>query len=153
MRETQRILLQDKPSAAEIPVYWCMMGLGMTICFLLLAQFVDSVPFLRSLFLLFIFLTLALSGLRIVIDLAERQVSLYTLTDECLSVRRGFNQRINTIPIEHVQQIMVRKPILGLILNYGTLVVKGPGFSFAKIDRVPSPDKWQSTILALRHIH
>ena len=153
MQKSSRILLQDKPSTAEILVYWTLIGLILAITFWGLALFLNAILFFRDIMLFFAIASLVLSGLRIVIDLVERELSLYTLTERYLTTRRGFAQRTNTIPVEHIQQILVRKPIVGQIMNYGSLIIKAPGFSFLKIDRVPNPEKWQKAILELRHVH
>lgn len=153
MKNQPRIILQDKPSAAEILVYWTLMGFFLAITFFGIALYLNSITLFRNIFLVIALGSLFVSALRIFIDLIERELSLYTLTDQVLITRRGFTQRTNTIPVEHIQQILVRKPIVGQIMNYGSLIIKAPGFSFVKIDRVPNPEKWQEAILELRHIH
>jgi len=153
MQNKSQIILQDKPSAAEILIYWILIGLILAITFLGLSFVVSGITLIQNMMLFFAIAGVLLCAIRILVDLIEREISLYTLTDQVLTTRRGFTQRINTIPVEHIQQILVRKPLMGQLMNYGSLIVKAPGYSFAKIDRVPNPEKWQNVILELRHIH
>lgn len=142
-----RILLQDKPAAGEILVYWSVMGIVFAAVFVGLGIFLSALPLLRNLFFLFAFLALAFSVLRIVLDLLERQAATYTLTVQMLTTKRGLlNQRESHIPLRNIQSIHVRRPLLGQMLNYGSLLVTAAGIGQAVITRVPNPDRWVQEI-------
>jgi uncharacterized membrane protein YdbT with pleckstrin-like domain len=142
------VVLQDKPALGVILVYWTLVGFMAACVFFVVAYFMRSITLLFDMMLFFAALIIILSAGRILFDMAERQVSQYTLTDTLLMVRRGlFPQRQRTIALHSIQSVDVITPPLGHLLNYGTLVIKAPGFSFAQIEFVPNPDKWQQAII------
>jgi membrane protein YdbS with pleckstrin-like domain len=104
MQDRGRIVLQDKPSSAEILVYWSIAGGLLTIFLLVLAYFVRAITLLQNLLFFLAFAVIVLALVRMLIDMVERELSLYVLTQDTLTTRRGLNQRINSIPLEHVQQ-------------------------------------------------
>jgi membrane protein YdbS with pleckstrin-like domain len=153
MQQPTRIILEDKLYAAEILAYQTIMGLRSCVGFIKLAHVVASLQFLRGILMFPATASLMVSVLRILFDLFEKERSLYVLMDQYLTFRRGILRRTNVIPIQRLQQILVRKPLLGHILDYGTRVVRAAGFSYAKVVRVPHPEKWQQAILNLQHLH
>lgn len=101
------------------------------------------------------FVLLALVGAflvlgRMLVDLLEREYSLYTLEDDRLIVDRGIisHQRI-VVPLESavIQRVAAQQPFLGRIVGYGHVLVFTAGWGIVRLRYVSNPYAWQEDIL------
>lgn len=73
--------------------------------------------------------------------------SRFILTDRRVVVKNGIlRQRSTEFPLRNVESVLVEFPILGRLLNYGTLTVRGFGGSRDSIKRVPQPARVRELI-------
>ncbi len=69
------------------------------------------------------------------------------VTDRRLIIRYGlFNQQTFTNPLKNIEAINVRKPFLGMFLDYGTITISGTGKSSAMIHHLRQPASFQQAI-------
>ncbi len=73
--------------------------------------------------------------------------SRFILNDRRVILKNGIlRQRSTEFPLRNVESVLVEFPILGRLLNYGTLTVRGFGGSRDSIKRVPKPERVRELI-------
>jgi len=81
------------------------------------------------------------------ISFIERYFTEYAVTSQGILVKRGIIRRkVSRISIKKIEGVELRQSILGRILNYGTIVVRGTGSDAVMFDYVGSPVGFQSLI-------
>lgn len=91
-------------------------------------------------FFFLIFFGIFLIGIIIFIDMIfRRYFSEFAVTSERLIVKRGFIMRdVDEVSIDKIESVSVSQDVLGRLLGYGTLTVRGVGIGeviMAYIDR------------------
>jgi uncharacterized membrane protein YdbT with pleckstrin-like domain len=91
---------------------------------------------------------LALLGLWAIITWLRWNGTSVTITDQRVILDRGVLSRSSKIvPIDRVQDVSTRQPILGRILGYGTVEIDAAGSQGAELlDHVPSPNRFRDEV-------
>ena len=88
-----------------------------------------------------------LTGIVVIIAQFYRWSSRLILTDRRIILKNGIlRQRSSEFPLRNVESVLVEFPIVGRLLNYGTLTVRGLGGSRDSIKRVPKPERVRELI-------
>lgn len=81
------------------------------------------------------------------ISFIERYFTEYAVTSQGVLVKRGIIRRkVSRISIKKIEGVELRQTILGRILNYGTIVVRGTGSDSVVFYLVGSPVSFQGLI-------
>ncbi len=140
------VVLRDKPALTPIIALPVLATLTSLILFLLVAQLIQRLPLLLSATRLLFFLVVAITFLRAALDLVTREFSHYALTQTHLLGRYDLLHRDEfDIPLTNIQDITIKQPLAGMLLDYGTLRVTTAGSSF-KLYYLPHPRKWRQEI-------
>ncbi len=142
---------QERPSATAI-----IANRGLDAVVVFLGILVVALPFfamVREIGIAFVilgFVGALLILVHMLVDLLEREYSLYTLESNRLIVDRGIisHQRI-VVPLDplHVQHVAASQPYLGRLVGYGHVVVMTAGFGIIRLRYVSNPYSWQEDIL------
>ena len=91
---------------------------------------------------------LALLGLWAIITWLRWNGTSVTITDQRVILDRGVLSRSSKIvPIDRVQDVSTRQPVLGRILGYGTVEIDAAGSQGAELlDHVPSPNRFRDEV-------
>lgn len=74
------------------------------------------------------------------ISFIERYFTEYAVTSQGVLVKRGIiRRRVSRLSIKKIEGVELRQTILGRILNYGTIVVRGTGSDSVVFYLVGSP--------------
>ncbi len=147
---SSEIVLRDKPALTPIIAIPILATLTSLILFLLVAQLIQRIPLLLSVTGLLFFLIVALTFLRAAVVLVTREFSHYALTQTHLLGRYGLLHRDEfDIPLANIQDITIKQPLVGMLLDYGTLRVTTAGSSF-KLYYLPHPRRWREEIESRR---
>jgi len=78
-----------------------------------------------------------------------RWITEFAVTDRRVISKRGFiNRRTNEMNMDKIESVQVDQSILGRVLGYGTVTVKGTGEGLDPIERVASPITFRNAITA-----
>ena len=78
-----------------------------------------------------------------------RWITEIAITDKRVIYKRGFiNRHTVETNMDKVATVDVDQSVLGRLLNYGTVTVKGTGLSFEPLRRVESPIELRNAIIA-----
>jgi uncharacterized membrane protein YdbT with pleckstrin-like domain len=81
------------------------------------------------------------------ISFIERYFTEYAVTSQGVLVKRGIiRRRVSRLSIKKIEGVELRQTILGRILNYGTIVVRGTGSDSVVFYLVGSPVNFQGLI-------
>lgn len=81
------------------------------------------------------------------ISFIERYFTEYAITSQGVLVKRGIIRRkVSRISIKKIEGVELRQTILGRILNYGTIVVRGTGSDAVVFYMVGGPLGFQGLI-------
>lgn len=141
------VILSGKPALAPILVIWPTTAFVFALIFYFMAAAFKS-PFITTIYTVVALLFIAACVFRLLVDLWERETTLYTLTTRDVIKEWGILHRDEkTIPLENVQVVTVRQPLVGRWLDYGTVVVQAASFGAMRLVSVPRPLEWKRTIL------
>ncbi len=71
------------------------------------------------------------------------------VTDRRVIIKRGFIRRATTeINNEKIESVDVRQTILGRLLGYGTITIRGTGTGLEPIDNIDNPLQFRSRLTA-----
>lgn len=91
--------------------------------------------------------TMSLTLIIPVISFIDRYFTEYAVTSQGVLVKRGIIRRkVSRISVKKIEGVDLRQTILGRILNYGTIVVRGTGSDAVVFYMVPSPLGFQGLI-------
>jgi uncharacterized membrane protein YdbT with pleckstrin-like domain len=78
-----------------------------------------------------------------------RWITEIAITDKRVIYKRGFiNRHTVETNMDKVASVDVDQSVLGRLLNYGTVTVKGTGLTFEPLRRVESPIELRNAIIA-----
>ena len=78
-----------------------------------------------------------------------RWITEIAITDKRVIYKRGFiNRHTVETNMDKVATVEVDQSVLGRLLNYGTVTVKGTGLTFEPLRRVESPTELRNAIIA-----
>ena len=78
-----------------------------------------------------------------------RWITEIAITDKRVIYKRGFiNRHTVETNMDKVATVDVDQSVLGRLLNYGTVTVKGTGLSFEPLRRIESPIELRNAIIA-----
>ncbi len=81
------------------------------------------------------------------VSFIERYFTEYSVTSQGVLVKRGIIRRkVSRLSIKKIEGVDLRQTILGRILNYGTIVVRGTGSDAVVFSMVSGPVNFQSVI-------
>lgn len=116
-------MLNPPPGQNPPPVEGARLMAGCSSCILLLALFM-------AVYALIVFIT-----------------SEFTLTDRRVMVESGvLGRRSKEIFLNKVESVSVETPLLGRLLNYGTIVITGSGGAREYLNRISNPQEIRSQI-------
>jgi uncharacterized membrane protein YdbT with pleckstrin-like domain len=71
------------------------------------------------------------------------------VTDRRVIYKRGFiNRRTAEMHMDKVESVDVDQSVLGRLLDYGTIYVKGTGQGFEPLQRIAAPIEFRNAIIA-----
>ncbi|HKU26910.1 MAG TPA: PH domain-containing protein [Candidatus Sulfotelmatobacter sp.] len=133
LRRGERVLIIAKLHWIQFlsPILWMAIGAGL---------FVSFVGTEEKLFIWFAALFAILGLARLIGALITHLTTELAVTDRRVILKRGFIRR-DTIEqqMERIDSVTVTQSILGRILNYGTLEIRGSGSSFTPLRRIAEP--------------
>jgi uncharacterized membrane protein YdbT with pleckstrin-like domain len=82
----------------------------------------------------------------------ERWTTEIAITDRRIILKRGFIRR-DTIEmsVEKVESVDVNQSLLGRLLDYGDITVRGTGTGFAPLHKIDAPLEFRSHVTGQRH--
>ena len=103
------------------------------------------VPHLRTILSLGV---IALAILWLIVVWIRWQATVYTLTDQRITIETGvFSRQEKIIPIDRVQDCTTRQSILGRILGYGRVEVDAAGSQGAEVlTHLPNPGQFRDQV-------
>ena len=148
MSETIR---QERPSTTAIVANRSLDAVVVLIGILVVAlPFFAMIREIGIAFVILAFIGALLILVRMLVDLLEREYSLYTLEADRLIVDRGIfsHQRI-VVPLEstHIQRVAAQQPFFGRIVGYGHVLIFTAGWGIVRLSYVSNPYAWQEDIL------
>lgn len=145
-----QLVLQTQQALLPIFIQW-------PVTALLVFGFIGLIAFqFRQIALLNLFyagialLLLGTIAVRFIQDLIDQRLTVYTLTRTDLTeVRGGLTRRTRTIPLDKIQSISTRQPLLGQLLNYGSVGVTTAGYGTIRLYGIQNPQAWEQTLHSL----
>lgn len=91
---------------------------------------------------------IAILGLWLIVTWLRWNSTAFTITDQRVILDRGVLSRSSKIvPIDRVQDVSTRQPIVGRILGYGTVEIDAAGSQGAELlDHVPGPNNFRDQV-------
>jgi len=130
-----------------ILVIWPPIALVSTCPFLYIASTIKDFPILNTLSIGIAILFLIATISRLLLDLADRQSTLYTLTDTHLIKQTGiFNRDQTKIPLSKILGVKIQWALAGQILDYGNVIVLTAARTPIKLYDIPHPRTWEEEI-------
>ena len=142
---------QERPSSTAIVANRLIDATAVLVGTLIIA-----LPFfmmVKEIGIAFVFLAIlgaSLILIRMLLDLLQREYSLYRLEPDQLIVDRGIisHQRI-VVPLNatRIQNVAAQQPFLGRLVGYGHVLVYTAGWGVVRLRYVSNPYVWQEDIL------
>ena len=108
-----------------------------------------SVVFLRRALMLLPFLAFApilwaisIGGLVIWLALLQQERTKIIVTNRRVIIKRGLRRTVH-VNVQQIESINVTQSYLGMILNYGTVIICGSGGSRERVEAVADPFRLQ----------
>jgi uncharacterized membrane protein YdbT with pleckstrin-like domain len=114
----------------------------------LLDHFLKETLVARDVKLVATLVVLAILGAWAIITWLRWNGTSFTITDQRVILDRGVLSRTSKIiPIDRVQDVSTRQPILGRIFGYGTVEIDAAGSQGAELlDHVPGPNHFRDEV-------
>lgn len=154
MAYVEKILQPDERVVARAHVHWAVFIWPVLVLIAALAVYITSARYENEQYLFYGLLgAAALIGLlglrRLMAVLVERLCTELVVTDRRVIAKVGFIRRhtweINNSKVEGVQ---VNQSVLGRVLNFGSILVKGTGGGFAPVRNIADPLAFRSHMTA-----
>lgn len=90
----------------------------------------------------------AILGLWLIVTWLRWNSTAFTITDQRVLLDGGVLARTSrVIPIDRVQDVATRQPLVGRILGYGTVEIDAAGSAGAeRLDHVPAPNEFRDQV-------
>jgi len=147
----QSVLQPDEAVVYEAKLSWAMYIPGlMVVVVALLALGVTQAMAMADFWSYGIALVLlAVAAYLIAVEWFERWTTEIAITNKRIILKKGFIRR-DTIEmsVEKVESVDVKQSLLGRLLDYGDIVVRGTGTGFAPMRKIDSPLQFRSHVTA-----
>jgi uncharacterized membrane protein YdbT with pleckstrin-like domain len=138
--------LADRTSATPIILRWSLTALAAVAIFGPITLQI-KIPIYELMAAGIAALVIIAAILRAAADLIERQCTWYQLTPTQLKIRHGvFTKDERTIPLTAIQSTRIRWPLVGRLLNYGTIRIELMGNYPSLLFLVDNPAAWRDAL-------
>jgi membrane protein YdbS with pleckstrin-like domain len=146
-----RTRLAQRTSATPIVLQWSISCLA-TLAILGPLTLQIGIPIYQALLAAITTLTTIGVSLIAVSDMIRRQCTWYEITPTHLHTRRGIlTKDERTIPLAAIQSTSIRWPLVGRLLNYGSIRIEPMGNYPSVLFLIDNPRAWQNALMKTDH--